>query len=120
TTLHFAVTDTGIGIPHEKQRLIFEPFAQADSSTTRKYGGTGLGLKISALLVEMMGGRIWVEREAGQGSTFNFTAHFGIPQDTTADTPTPAELADLHELRVLVVNDNATNRRILEGILTGW
>jgi len=117
--LHFAVADTGIGIPAEKQSLIFDAFAQADSSTTRRFGGTGLGLAISSQLIELMGGRIWVESEVGAGSTFHFTARFGLPQTPLApkvDIP----LANLHELAVLVVDDNATNRRILQEMLSNW
>ncbi len=116
--LHFSVRDTGIGIPRHKQEVIFDPFSQADSSTTRKYGGTGLGLTISSQLVQMMHGRIWVESEPGQGSTFHFTADFGLH---TAEHPAPAEtFQDVWELRVLVVDDNATNRRFLQEVLTNW
>ena len=104
--------DTGIGIPRNSSGNIFEAFAQADHSTTRKYGGTGLGLTISSQLASMMGGRIWVESEPGQGSTFHFTARFGLTGDG-APPPPPAQPAHLHGLPVLVVDDNATNRRIL-------
>jgi two-component system sensor histidine kinase/response regulator len=117
--LHFAVTDTGIGIPREKQELIFAAFAQADASMTRKYGGTGLGLAITSQLVKMMGGRLWVESEPGQGSTFHFTAHFGLakaPAEPHALRPTIC----LRDMPVLVVDDNATNRRILEAMLAHW
>jgi signal transduction histidine kinase/CheY-like chemotaxis protein len=116
--LHFSVRDTGIGIPPEKQGAIFAAFTQADSSTTRRYGGTGLGLTISARLVALMGGRIWVESEAGRGSTFHFTATFGIGPPEAARRP--EEALRLRGLRVLIVDDNATNRRILERTLANW
>jgi PAS domain S-box-containing protein len=117
--LHVTVSDTGVGIPPEKQKLIFEPFSQADTSTTRKYGGTGLGLTISARLVEMMGGRMWVESEIGRGSQFHFTMRVGT-SDAAIEVGTiaPAEL--LRGVRVLVADDNQTNRRILEGMLKRW
>ncbi len=116
--LHFVVSDTGIGIPVEKQKQIFEAFSQADSSTTRRYGGTGLGLTISMQLVKLMGGQLWVESEAGQGSAFHFTVRFGIPQDAPAHSW--LRLEGLAGLPVLVVDDNRTNRRILEDVLTNW
>jgi len=117
-TLHFVIADTGTGIPAEKQRLIFDPFSQADNSMTRKYGGTGLGLTISARLVEMMGGRIWVECDQ-RGSTFHFTAIVGRATSHQA-TQVPAEPEALRGLRVLVIDDNATNRLVLKGMLTNW
>ena len=82
--LHCTISDTGIGIPAEKQQAIFAAFTQADGSTTRQYGGSGLGLTLSAGLVELIGGRIWVESTLGQGSIFQFTLHFGIPLPSTA------------------------------------
>jgi len=116
--LHVAVADTGIGIPLDKQKKIFEAFSQADGSTNRKFGGTGLGLTISARLVEMMGGKIWVESEPGKGSTFHFTAWFGMQEKATS--PVTVDLSLLRDLPVLVVDDNFTNRRVLQGMLTGW
>ena len=117
--LHFTVSDTGIGIPENKQRTIFEMFEQADASMTRRHGGTGLGLAIAARLVEMMRGRLWVESQVGQGSRFHFTAQFDLAEPLPPE-PVPPEPPVLHGLRVLVVDDNAANRRILYEILQSW
>jgi PAS domain S-box-containing protein len=117
--LHIAVSDTGIGIPADKLQAVFQPFEQADTSTTRHYGGTGLGLSIAVKLVALMGGRIWVESAVGQGSTFHFTVRFGVSQSLTAGL-SQVELAGLRELPVLVVDDNATAGRILVETLRNW
>ncbi len=114
--LHFTVTDTGIGVPKEKQAVIFGAFEQADTSATRQYGGTGLGLAISSRLVELMDGQIWLESEVGQGSRFHFTSRFRI----SGGAPPDVSLARISGTRVMVVDDNATNRRILVEILRNW
>lgn len=117
--LHFTVSDTGIGIDPEKQRLIFQPFSQADMSMTRKYGGTGLGLTISIRLVEMMAGTMWVESEVGKGSRF----HFAVPMGRSRKKTEGVAIADsgiLRNVKVLIVDDNRTNRRILEAMLGNW
>jgi signal transduction histidine kinase/DNA-binding response OmpR family regulator len=119
-TLRFTVADSGIGIPREKLQLIFDPFSQADSSTTRKYGGTGLGLTISSRLAGMMGGKIWVESELGHGSQFHFTVKAGIADTKVIEVGTIAPPEILRAVKVLVVDDNRTNRRILEGMLGRW
>jgi signal transduction histidine kinase/DNA-binding response OmpR family regulator len=117
-TLHFVVSDTGIGIPPDKQRLIFEAFSQADASMARKYGGTGLGLTISSRLVAMMGGKIWVKSELGRGSAFHFTSQV---QTAAIELPLPNREADsLDGVSVLVVDDNPINRRTLAETLSGW
>jgi signal transduction histidine kinase/CheY-like chemotaxis protein len=116
TKLHFSVTDTGIGIPPEKHDAIFEAFRQADGSTTRRFGGTGLGLTISATLVRLMGGRLWVESEPGVGSTFHFTVALDV---TDAPEAQPANSRPLH-LNVLIVDDNDINRRILAEQVSRW
>jgi PAS domain S-box-containing protein len=118
--LHFVVSDTGIGIPAEKLKSIFAPFTQADTSTTRKYGGTGLGLTISTRLVEMMGGKIWVESQVGQGTQFHFTVRLGVTDTKPIVLGTIAPPEILRGVKVLIVDDNRTNRRILSGMLTRW
>jgi CheY-like chemotaxis protein len=117
--LHVLVRDTGMGIPEEKHRLIFEPFTQADGSTTRKHGGTGLGLAIASHLTQLMGGELWVESVLGQGSTFHFTARFAVQSPTLATSLSP-EKVNVCDVPVLIVDDNATNRRILHDMLTIW
>jgi two-component system, sensor histidine kinase and response regulator len=116
-TLHFIVSDTGIGIAPEKQRIIFDAFSQADGSTTRMFGGTGLGLTISTRLVEMMHGKIWVESALGQGSRFHFTVRVGCTNQALEPTPEGVSLAGKS---VLVVDDNFTNRRILMETFRRW
>jgi PAS domain S-box-containing protein len=118
--LRFTVSDTGIGIPENKQTVIFDAFSQADSSTTRKYGGTGLGLAICTRLVDMMGGKISVESEIGKGSRFHFTLRLAVADSTEVRVGTAAAPELLRHVRVLVVDDNQTNRRILQGMLTRW
>ena len=112
-----SVKDTGIGIPEEKQQLIFESFSQVDSSTSRRFGGTGLGLAICSQLVSMMDGRIWIESQVGQGTTFYLTTVFEVPEE---GLNAPAQPVSLMGLPILVVDDNATNRKILEELLTIW
>ena len=118
--VRFTVSDTGIGIPHEKQRLIFDPFTQADTSTTRHYGGTGLGLAITKRLVEKMGGSIGLESEPGQGTRVQFTSSLGVAVAKPAQAPDRFPPHMLQGIRVLVVDDNQTNRRILDAMLTQW
>jgi signal transduction histidine kinase/CheY-like chemotaxis protein/HPt (histidine-containing phosphotransfer) domain-containing protein len=122
TELHFSVRDTGPGIPRDKQQLIFEPFVQADSSTTRKFGGAGLGLTICSRLVALMGGRIWVESEPGMGSTFHLTARLALAPAVAGDQPAPAAApAEVpfapRSLRVLVVEDNQVNQKLAQRLL---
>jgi two-component system sensor histidine kinase/response regulator len=117
--VHFTVKDTGVGIPAEKQGKVFEAFSQADGSMARRYGGTGLGLTICVRLVEMMGGRIWVESEVGNGSAFQFVITLGVQSESTARklAVPPERLRNLH---ALIVDDNSTNRRVLQGMLSRW
>jgi CheY-like chemotaxis protein len=112
-TLRFSVSDTGIGIEPEKQDLIFDAFSQADASTTRMFGGTGLGLTICTRIVQLMGGRIWVESAAGKGSTFHFTTQCAVPDQAVAS----AAHSPMAGVRVLVVDDNSTNLGILKAML---
>ena len=128
--LHFSVTDSGIGIPLDKQQLIFEAFGQADTSTTRKYGGTGLGLSISARLVRLMSGKIWVESEANRGSVFHFTARFGLQmqhgkkahlQSSDSESALAGSRRPVREgrrgLRILLVEDNAINQILAQRLI---
>ena len=119
TTLHFRVRDTGIGIDPDKQGLIFEPFTQADGSSTRRHGGIGLGLAIASELVGLMRGRLWLESAPGTGSTFHFTARFDRAPavERATDSTAPAQLKDV---RILVADDNPINRRLLESRLKAW
>jgi two-component system, sensor histidine kinase and response regulator len=117
-TLHFSVSDTGIGIPLEKQQKIFGAFEQADSSTTRRYGGTGLGLSISSELVKLMGGTMWLESEESQGSNFHFTITLQLEGVKTRSSS--RRLRSLTGLPILIVDDNASNRKILEEVITNW
>ena len=117
-SLHFTVSDTGVGIAAEQQERIFDAFTQADSSTTRRFGGTGLGLAICTQLAEMMNGRLWLESELGKGTVFHFTAVLSVPAEQAAALP--AAIDDLRGLPTLIVDDNRTSRRILKELCTRW
>lgn len=117
--LHFMVLDTGIGVPPDKKEIIFKSFTQADGSTTRKYGGTGLGLDISRRFVEMMGGHIWVESEVGKGSTFHFTARFELGSEESKEVAR-IQRVDISGVNVLIVDDNATNRMVVREMTSSW
>jgi signal transduction histidine kinase/CheY-like chemotaxis protein len=118
--LHFVVSDSGVGIAPEKLNVIFDSFSQADTTTTRQFGGTGLGLTISRRLVEMMGGRMWVESEPGIGSRFHFTVRFITEATPSITLCNPVSPAILQGVKVLIVDDNATNRRILQTMVERW
>ena len=116
--LHFTVSDTGVGIPREKQLHVFEAFTQADSTISRKYGGSGLGLAISSNLVRMMGGQVWVESQVGKGSRFHFTARLRVQPENPPDT---AHTTDrLAARRILIADDDETNREVLCEMVAGW
>ena len=120
--LLFSVSDTGIGIPKDKRGIIFQPFVQADGSTTRRYGGTGLGLAICEHLVKLLGGQIWVDGDVGQGSTFAFTARFELGEEIPAETPVLGQTPDLHAnghstLRILMAEDNEVNQKLVARLL---
>jgi signal transduction histidine kinase/DNA-binding response OmpR family regulator len=119
--LLFSVRDTGIGIPAEKHRAIFDPFTQADGSTTRKYGGTGLGLSIASGLVKMMDGRIWVESQPGQGATFYFTVTMSLSAEKTTHRPAgngdSSRRRDKRNMRILLAEDNTVNQRLATHVL---
>lgn len=122
--LLITVRDTGVGIPEKRQKAIFEPFTQGDNSTTRRYGGTGLGLTICSQLVRLMGGRIWLESELGRGSSFHFTAAFdnacggGVAQPDRADSSYEPPVEQRRPLRILVVEDNPVNQKVVAGVLS--
>jgi signal transduction histidine kinase/CheY-like chemotaxis protein len=126
--LHFSISDTGIGIPEDKQKLIFEKFTQSDNSITRRFGGSGLGLSISMQLVQLMGGNIWVQspgelanKKTGiHGSTFHISLSFGIPAQEVKSMNPPTDLRMLRGIPVLVVDDNPINRKIFKEMLSGW
>ena len=119
-TLRFSVRDTGIGISDEEADALFEAFTQADASTTRRFGGTGLGLTISKRLVELMNGRIGVESEPGAGSTFWFTATFTRQDPASVVAPADYDAEGTAGARVLAVDDNETNRKVVAGMLESW